>query len=414
MAIAILEAALRSCVLILAVWLLVRALRIRSPGVERTAWLFALAASIVMPFSMQLVALPQTVAPVIGLPAAWIGGMTTSNTAFDWPQVLLCVYFVVAGALCLRQAAGLARLWRLKARAQQLASAGHRKADVRACSAVRAPATVFSTILVPTDFDTWSQDEREAALAHEGAHVANGDFYVQMLAHLHRHVFWFNPLAWWLPKRLSLLSELISDDAAVASIRERTAYAELLLRCAGRTLGDEQAIAMAQTATLAARVERILDPVAGTSRSNPWKHAAIAVLLVPVVAVAATLQTKATRLEAAGTNASSPHDRHIVGAGAIRTDDVTLPRSNPARPLSHPVYPPASRQLHEAGTVVLELHVLEDGSVGDAVIHESSGYPALDYAALYESFRWQLDPGTVDGQPRRMWGKFAVTFKLTK
>jgi TonB family protein len=58
--------------------------------------------------------------------------------------------------------------------------------------------------------------------------------------------------------------------------------------------------------------------------------------------------------------------------------------------------------------------VLEDGSVADAVIVKSSGYPALDYAAFYEAFQWRLDAGTLDDAPARMWGRFAVTFKLAQ
>jgi protein TonB len=91
-----------------------------------------------------------------------------------------------------------------------------------------------------------------------------------------------------------------------------------------------------------------------------------------------------------------------------------LPKSNPLRPLSQPMYPPTSRRLGEHGTVILRLHVLEDGSIADVRIDKSSGYPDLDYAAFYESFRWRIEPGTVDGEPSRMWGQFAVTFKLTK
>ena len=39
--------------------------------------------------------------------------------------------------------------------------------------------------------------KRRAVLAHEGAHVANRDFYVLLLASLNRAVFWFSPFAWW-------------------------------------------------------------------------------------------------------------------------------------------------------------------------------------------------------------------------
>jgi protein TonB len=92
----------------------------------------------------------------------------------------------------------------------------------------------------------------------------------------------------------------------------------------------------------------------------------------------------------------------------------TPPRSDPRRPLSQPEYPPMSRRAGEAGTVVLEVYVLENGRVGDARVKTSSGYPRLDEAALREVKRsWRLVPGTENGKPVAMWGQFAVTFKLT-
>lgn len=92
----------------------------------------------------------------------------------------------------------------------------------------------------------------------------------------------------------------------------------------------------------------------------------------------------------------------------------TAPRSDPRRPLSQPEYPPSSRRAGEAGTVILEVLVLENGRVGDARVKKSSGYPRLDEAAVREVKRsWRLKPGTENGKPVQMWGQFAVTFKLT-
>jgi protein TonB len=92
----------------------------------------------------------------------------------------------------------------------------------------------------------------------------------------------------------------------------------------------------------------------------------------------------------------------------------TAPRSDPRRPLTQPEYPPSSRRAGEAGTVILEVYVLENGRVGDARVKQSSGYPRLDEAAVREVKRsWRLIPGTEDGKPVAMWGQFAVTFKLT-
>jgi len=93
---------------------------------------------------------------------------------------------------------------------------------------------------------------------------------------------------------------------------------------------------------------------------------------------------------------------------------VAAPKSDPRRPLTQPEYPPSSRRAGEAGTVVLEVYVLENGRVGDAKVKESSGFPKLDEAALREVKRsWRLLPGTENGKPIAMWGQFAVTFKLT-
>ena len=92
----------------------------------------------------------------------------------------------------------------------------------------------------------------------------------------------------------------------------------------------------------------------------------------------------------------------------------TAPRSDSRRPLTQPEYPPSSRRAGEAGTVILEVYVLENGRVGEAKVKQSSGFPRLDEAAVREVKRsWRLVPGTENGKPAPMWGQFAVTFKLT-
>jgi periplasmic protein TonB len=92
----------------------------------------------------------------------------------------------------------------------------------------------------------------------------------------------------------------------------------------------------------------------------------------------------------------------------------TAPKSDSRRPLSQPEYPPSSRRAGEAGTVILEVYVLENGRVGEARVKQSSGFPRLDEAAVREVKRsWRLVPGTENGKPVPMWGQFAVTFKLT-
>jgi len=393
MMLVLLECTARSAALIAIVWLVLKVLRVRSARLERNAWLVVLAASMAMPLLTKLAATSVPHATdIVWLQPVQLTALTVKETSTQWYLALIVIVLMVAIAVALgiRHTLGIVRWRRVRAAAVPISPSLCGGSDVRVTSAVNSPATVFSTILVPVDFEGWTAQVQRAVLAHERTHVANRDFYVQWAAQLHRCIFWFNPLAWWLARRLSALSEHISDDAALEATQERAQYAEVLLGFAQRVTRSDHLLQMAGSRTLSARIERILSGQ-DASRSGLMKTLAVGIALLAVVTIAA---------------GSWP--------ALARSGDVVLPKSNPLRPLSQPVYPATSRRLGEHGTVVLRLHVLEDGSVADVRIDESSGYPDLDYSAFYESFRWRIDPGTVDGEPSRMWGKFAVTFKLTE
>jgi len=82
--------------------------------------------------------------------------------------------------------------------------------------------------------------------------------------------------------------------------------------------------------------------------------------------------------------------------------------------ITQPEYPPASRRAGEAGTVTLQVFVLETGRAGEVKVAKSSGFEKLDEAAIKEVQRnWRFVPGKEDGKPVAMWHTFAVTFRLT-
>ena len=98
---------------------------------------------------------------------------------------------------------------------------------------------------------------------------------------------------------------------------------------------------------------------------------------------------------------------------AAVNNNVVPPRSNPRRPVTQPEYPPTSKRLGEAGTVIMLLTVNEEGKVTEAKIDTSSGFERLDEAALKEALRtWRLLPGTQGGKPITMQYKFKVVFKI--
>lgn len=85
------------------------------------------------------------------------------------------------------------------------------------------------------------------------------------------------------------------------------------------------------------------------------------------------------------------------GADSARREEAPVPLD-----AESPVeYPPALFDQGLGGTVVLRLFVTQEGAVvpDSSRILESSGYPALDSAALAGSARLRYAPATRDGAP---------------
>uniref|UniRef100_UPI0005771193 M56 family metallopeptidase n=1 Tax=Bradyrhizobium genomosp. III TaxID=2683271 RepID=UPI0005771193 len=304
------EAALRSLVLGGVVWFGLNLFRVRNPHVHMTAWVVVLLASLAMPFVMHwptltITRLPLPVAvpddflpadismletPQPALPVApgiAIAPQARSGLSINWWLIATIIYAGLAGLLLLRLAIGLCLTWRLARAAKPIKSLQMIAADVRVSRDVGGPVTFGSTILVPPQFAGWDAKKRLAVLAHEGAHVANRDFYVLLLASLNRAVFWFSPFSWWQLARLAELAEIISDAEAIEVIDDRLSYAEILLDFASTVKPRPVELAMARASTVRARVERIIAaaamPVAVSWRKRLW----IAAAIVPVVIVSA-------------------------------------------------------------------------------------------------------------------------------
>jgi hypothetical protein len=323
----LLESALRSLALGVAVWLALALLRVRNPRAHMTAWTVVLVASLAMPVLMHrlTVTIPVAAPPlrvveslsstlsgppsedveVPGLPAP--GPLALPSVAesgavqldpvtpdpvdrlgpgwsgSDWRALPAVLYLVVAGVMLLRLLTGLLLSFRIARAARPIEEGWAGGAGVRVSGNVATPVTFGSTVLLPAGYADWSEAKRLAVLSHERAHVAHGDFYVLLLAAFNRAVFWFNPLAWWQLVRMTELAEIISDDAALEMLDDRPSYAGVLLDFARCRAEPPLATAMARACTLRKRVERILTGTVAPARMGWRKRALVAIALAPVV-----------------------------------------------------------------------------------------------------------------------------------
>ncbi|MCM2252433.1 MAG: energy transducer TonB, partial [Ramlibacter sp.] len=92
---------------------------------------------------------------------------------------------------------------------------------------------------------------------------------------------------------------------------------------------------------------------------------------------------------------------------------VTPPRvdaahlNNPA-----PAYPALSRRFGEQGQVLLDVHILPDGRVGEIKLRRSSGFNRLDGAALEAVRHWRYVPARRGNEAIAYWYVQPVSFSL--
>lgn len=333
------ESAVRSLALALAVAIVLRVLRVQHAQLAKRAWTAVLILALAMPALVALhipsfsftalwstprtivvnapapsrfianaapldavdnvTAIAQTpaqfedLAPPVTLsvpvPAALQGAPTPARHVAWW-QIGFAAYLAITALLLLRVCLGLALAVRLWRRAQSFTTS-ETHLPVRLSMDLRSPATVGHGILLPLEAIDWDDAALSATLAHETKHIQEGDFYLQLAATLHHCFFWISPHAWWLRPQLSRLSETICDRAAIASSGDGLSYAELLIRFATAEQTPAGMLAMAQSAGLRERVERL---IADPQLTGAFRHRRGQAIVAATLFAAAAVVTAAT------------------------------------------------------------------------------------------------------------------------
>lgn len=164
--------------------------------------------------------------------------------------LLILVSYRLIGSLLLRRV--LKRSHPLRSRILRISD------DV----AVPAAVGVFRpAVLLPGDWHRLNSAVRRAILAHEFAHIRRKDLLTGAVAHLVECLLWFNPLAWWVARKVSRSAEMACDAIALNSLMEPADYSRILVDFAGRVNRAGHRIslpglAMADSSDLSARIGR--------------------------------------------------------------------------------------------------------------------------------------------------------------
>lgn len=286
-----------------------------------------------------------------------------SNPAFDfhptetsreiaWPVIAALGYFAVALLFFARILIGMRFARKLERSALRIEDARALEAlsmAVHAAGLRREPALAESemipaplmlgvrkpVILFPADWRRWDADELAAVLAHEVSHVRRHDALARRLALIHRAVFWFSPLAWWIEHQLEDLSEQASDEAALGGGADRTRYAEALLEFfaeleAAPRRAWWEGVSMAKVGQAEKRVERIL-AWRGAMPNKLTKSLVIGLVVVaaPLVVLAAAARPALYDLQAPSSPPAPPAPP-APDSAAVAPDPAAAPAQAPS------------------------------------------------------------------------------------
>jgi len=305
----------------------------------------------------------------------------SSAHSVPWRQAVLLVLVFGCAARAVWLALGFAKLhrWRrdapvfspLPPRLDLLRAGVAPQAEFRLSPSLSGPVTfgLWQPVLVlPGSFAALPAAIQEAIVCHELVHVRRRDWIVTVVEQAIRAALWFHPAIWWLTGQAQLAREQTVDGEVVALTGNRAQYLNALLAIAGNrpALDLAPAALFLRKRQLKNRVDLLLKEITMSKRS-----------LISFCA------TSCAVLLAAGWLAL--HTFPLEAAPAPQAADSSkLLHSVP------PQYPPAAREKHIEGAVVLEVRIDAEGHVSDAKV--LSGPDELRRAALEAILQWHYSP----------------------
>ncbi len=129
---------------------------------------------------------------------------------------------------------------------------------------------------------------------------------------------------------------------------------------------------------------------------------------------AITTETAQTENPESNNDVSSTESMTPANTSATVAEPVFTPPKVDAKSKDNPppAYPRIARRLGQEGTVVLDVFILADGSVGDVKLKTTSGHSRLDDSAVEAVRHWRYIPARLGDKAVSHWYTQSVKFVL--
>ncbi|MGO8719919.1 MAG: M56 family metallopeptidase [Acidobacteriaceae bacterium] len=193
---------------------------------------------------------------------------------------------------------------------------GAKLPQLRKSGEVHSPVVVGvlnPVLLLPENFDDHFENEIQAALYHELAHVRRHDYLGNMICRIAALPIVWHPVTYAVQQRIRRTREMVCDQLAAREMQSRIGYAKCLLTMAQRTLGQRDLANSAQAMGLFGDnmlEERIMRLMKGkgtmTVRMKLARVASGATAMILATAMAASFHVTPTLAQTTGKAVTVP------------------------------------------------------------------------------------------------------------
>ena len=421
---------------------------------ERGVWLGALVVAVAVPATALSRPAAEASFPtesvatgVLGLPDLVVVPEEAAPIGFD--AYAIALWALLSGLLLARWAIGAHRL-RRASRTWPTDSFDGVEVQVTADVGPAVAGVFRPRILAPAWIATLPDSKRALVLLHEQEHIRAADPLVAALARLVRVVLPWNPVTWLLCSRLVRAVELDCDRRVLRARCDVAAYGSALLDISGRRssrLAGAAAFAESE-APLRSRILAMTTPPKTVSLAAILASVVLGVVLmvgafeIPIPSVRFQMEIGRSSVrsevaaEARAFRPSSSRPR-LINEGEVqvvaRQELARVLRQDVEAEVEHPsftpmsvepmmlnrpqvaralleAYPPELRDRGVGGTTILQLRVGTEGRVLDRMVQKSSGYAAMDEAALRVVDLMRFEPARNRDQRVPVWVSQRATF----
>ncbi|TDI45998.1 MAG: hypothetical protein E2P01_09735 [Acidobacteria bacterium] len=278
-------------------WLVVL-VKLVTPGVIRFDALPDVRKTVPVAFAMQ----STDALPLAELLAASPAGLEARHLV-RWSEASLAVwiggsvlFLILVGLQCVRFARAMRAASPVGREIGQRITELARRVGVAAPKALLIEATVSpmvwsgprrSTLILPSDLlDRLTADETDTLITHELAHLKRRDPWIRWVELAVTAALWWNPLVWWVRRRLRSAEEQACDRRVLELFpRAQRAYADGIVKTVEFLAGHGRTPQFATGATGTRHIKERLTMILNPSPKRRLRHPLVPALLLALLAL---------------------------------------------------------------------------------------------------------------------------------